>query len=258
MSRPSKHAATELRAAELAPAYRTIKETIVAGIKAGDFKPGDRVASENELVHRFRVSRMTANRALRELAHEGIVTRVRGVGSFVSETPLHTDFLAVRHIADEIRQRGRVYGSRLITQDVVEAIPDVAEGLVVPVGSSVFHTLIVHTQDGTPVQVEDRYVNPTAAPNFLSVDFSTVNPGTYLHSVAPMDEVEHIVEAILAERRERQFLGISAGEPCLRLVRRTWSRQQAVSCIWFTFPGRFYRLKARFPLNNLAGTDKSA
>jgi GntR family histidine utilization transcriptional repressor len=251
MSRPSKRAVKRLPAgavAEPPPVYRAIKETIVAAIKAGALKPGDRVASENELVHQFGVSRMTANRALRELAHEGLVNRIRGVGSFVSETPLHTDFLAVRHIADEIRQRGRVYGSRLIVQDVVAAIPEVAEALGIPAGSSVFHTLIVHTQDNTPVQVEDRFVTPTAAPDFLSIDFGMIYPGTYLHSVAPTDEVEHIVEAILAARRERDYLGISSGEPCLRLVRRTWSRGQIVSCIWFTFPGRFYRLKARFPL----------
>jgi GntR family transcriptional regulator, histidine utilization repressor len=259
MSRPKRDATgTQAKggASDPTPFYRTIKETIVAGIKAGDLKPGDRVASENELVHRFKVSRMTANRALRELAHEGIVTRIRGVGSFVSEAPLHTDFLAVRHIADEIRQRGRQYGARLVAQDAVAATPEVAEALAVAPGSSVFHTLIVHTQDGTPVQVEDRFVNPVVAPDFLSFDFSTTYPGTYLHSVAPTDEVEHVVEAILAERRERDFLGISAGEPCLRLVRRTWSRGQIVSCIWFTFPGRFYRLKARFPVNDGAGTDK--
>jgi GntR family histidine utilization transcriptional repressor len=244
--------------ADPAPFYRAIKDTILGAIATGDLKPGDRVASENELVRRFGVSRMTANRALRELAQEGIVVRVRGVGSFVSETPLHTDFLAVRDIADEIRLRGRLYGSRLIAQDAVPATPTVAEALGVTTGTPVFHTLIVHTQDGTPIQVEDCFVNPAVAPDFLTIDFGADYPGNYLHTVAPADEVEHIVEAILAERRERGYLGISPGEPCLRLVRRTWSRGRIVSCAWFTFPGRFYRLRARFPVDPRAESGKSA
>ena len=39
-------------------------------------------------------------------------------------------------------------------------------------GAPVFHTLIVHLENGVPLQCEDRYVNPACAPDYLSVDFT--------------------------------------------------------------------------------------
>lgn len=52
--------------------YIRIKEQILAEIAEGKLQPGDRVSSESELVAAFGVSRMTANRALRELMFEGV------------------------------------------------------------------------------------------------------------------------------------------------------------------------------------------
>ena len=52
-------------------------------IRSGAWAPGARVPSENELVESFGISRMTANRALRELTADGFLARVPGVGTFV-------------------------------------------------------------------------------------------------------------------------------------------------------------------------------
>ena len=47
-------------------------------------------------------------------------------------------------------------------------------------GATVFHTLIVHYENGVPLQCEDRYVNPACAPGYLSVDFTRTTPTHYL------------------------------------------------------------------------------
>ena len=65
-------------------------------------KPGDRVPSENELVESMNVSRMTANRALRELNDEGYVERIAGRGTFVADYRSQSHLLEVQNIADEI------------------------------------------------------------------------------------------------------------------------------------------------------------
>ena len=61
---------------QLKPRYQHIKDLIIEQISKGELRPHDRVPSENELVESTGVSRMTANRALRELTNEGIVTRI--------------------------------------------------------------------------------------------------------------------------------------------------------------------------------------
>ncbi|MBI3900100.1 MAG: GntR family transcriptional regulator [Gammaproteobacteria bacterium] len=63
------------------PIFQVIKNVIVDDVRSGRLKPGDRVESENSLARHFHASRMTVNRALRDLTHDGLIRRVRGVGS---------------------------------------------------------------------------------------------------------------------------------------------------------------------------------
>src|SRR4029078_10938541 len=89
-----------------APLYAKVKEHILEHIRSGAWTPGTRVPSENELVEHFSISRMTANRALRELSADGFLSRVPGVGTFVKEPPARSSLLELRNIAEEIAQRG--------------------------------------------------------------------------------------------------------------------------------------------------------
>src|SRR6516162_4061620 len=90
----------------VAARYLQAKQYILQRISAGTLKAGERVPSENELVRELDVARMTANRALRELAADGVLVRVAGVGTFVAEQRAQAHPLEVRNIADEIRARG--------------------------------------------------------------------------------------------------------------------------------------------------------
>src|ERR1700748_2827256 len=92
--------------------YLQVKQYVLAQISAGSLAVGDRVPSENELVRELAVSRMTANRALKELAADGVLVRVAGVGTFVAEPRVHAHPLEVRNIADEIRARGHEHRVR--------------------------------------------------------------------------------------------------------------------------------------------------
>ena len=66
------------------PAYKRIMEYVRERIKNGEYRPGDRIPSENELAKMFDVSRLTARRAIEKLADEGLLIRVPGLGTFVS------------------------------------------------------------------------------------------------------------------------------------------------------------------------------
>ncbi|TXI06872.1 MAG: histidine utilization repressor [Rhizobium sp.] len=226
------------------PHYMRIKERIVGLIAEGKLKPGDRVYSESELVASFRVSRMTANRALRELMFEGVLTRCAGLGTFVSSQRQDVDLLQIRNIADEIADRGRQHAAKLLVAERINADARIAQALELPPGGGVLHTLIVHMEDGYPIQVEERYVNPAVAPDYLSNDFSSITPNEYLTQLAPITEFEHFVEAIKPDAAIRKLLGVKADQPCLRVFRRTWSGELVGTCALLTYPGNKYRLEA--------------
>lgn len=222
--------------------YRQIKDHIVRLINTGELKPNDRVPSESALVKTFGIARMTANRALKELSEEGYVTRLAGVGTFVADARPHSDVLKVRNIADEIRARGHVHSAKVIKLQEIEADQRLIDRMEMRPGSSLFHSLILHLESGTPIQLEDRYVCPTLAPDYLKQDFTKITPNVYLTRVAPLHSAEHIVRAIMPSAQTRKYLKMSKDEPCLLIKRRTWTRGRPVSLAELYHPGNAYEL----------------
>ena len=234
---------------EAQPLYAKVKDHILENIRNGSWVPGARVPSENELVESFRISRMTANRALRELTSEGFLSRVPGVGTFVKEPPARSSLMELRNIAEEIKQRGHLYSARILAKSEIEATPLLAEEFEGKLSDRLFHIVIVHGENAVPVQLEDRYVSATVAPDFLRQDFSQLTPTAYLLSIAPVDELEHTVEAALPTYDQQRHLGIAPLEPCLVLRRRSWSRGSVVTAVTLTYPASRYALYSRYRTN---------
>ncbi|MCA8022646.1 histidine utilization repressor [Burkholderia metallica] len=233
--------------ASSAPArYEQVKAYVLDSIDSGAWQVGDRIPSELSLVETLGVSRMTINRALRELSDEGVLTRLSGVGTFVAEAKPQSTLLTIAHIGDEIRSRGHEYNFSIVLQARETASVQVSSALGLGTGASVFHVICVHRENGLPVQLEDRYVNPAAAPDFLAQDFNVVRPSEYLYSTVPLGEVEHVVDAAHASAAEAALLEIPEGEPCLTLMRRTWTGGEVVTFARFIHPGSRYRLGCRF------------
>ena len=67
-----------------APLYARVKQAITQKIRSGAWLPNSKLPSESELLSLLGVSRMTINRALRELTIEGLLVRMQGVGTFVA------------------------------------------------------------------------------------------------------------------------------------------------------------------------------
>ncbi|MBY3099995.1 histidine utilization repressor [Rhizobium laguerreae] len=235
----------ELAENDSTPLYAGVKQVILDRIQSGEWPPKYRVPSENELVVELGVSKMTANRALRELANEGELIRIQGVGSFVAERKGYSALFEVRNIAEEIAERGHVHEAAVVVLAQETASPEVADALELAIGAAVFHSLIVHSENGVPVQIEDRFVHPEAAPEYLAQDFSTLTPNAYLTAAAPLSGSEHVVEAAMPQAWECKLLTIMKTEPCLTIRRRTWSAKQVVSTARLVYPGHRYRLEAR-------------
>jgi GntR family transcriptional regulator, histidine utilization repressor len=226
--------------------YEQVKAFITHKIQDGSWPAGHRLPSESELVAQFGVARMTVNRALRELMDQGRITRVAGVGSFVAEDRPQSTLLQIANIASEIRARGHAYQCEFLVAERIAASPDLAVWLDLRPGESIFHTVCLHKENGLPVQLEDRYVNPRVVPKFLEQDFTRVAPGEYLLRNVPFDQIEHVVDAVLPNAEQAARLAMPATDPCLLLTRRTWTRGTPVTMVRCLHPASRYRLGSRF------------
>lgn len=228
------------------PRYQQLKDFIIEQIASGQLQPDDRVPSENDLVGSMSVSRMTANRALRELTDEGYVERIAGRGTFVSDYRSRSHLLEVHNIADEIKRRGHVHASRVLRQSRQHARGEVAKALHVQPGSDVFHLLLVHYENASPIQVEDRHVLASFAPDCLQQDFEAVTPSTYLTGISPLQEAEQAVRAAVPNRAVQRRLEMPDSEPCLVIIRRTWSGGKPVTFARLHHPGARYELTGHY------------
>ncbi len=232
-------------AAQAAP-YQQVKRWLKQGLARGRWAPGARMPSEAELVQRFGVSRMTVNRALNELQTEGLVERRQGQGSFAA--PLHrvAATLAIRDLHEEIAERGHAHQAEVQLQRE-EAVPAaIADELGLAPGAPAFHTLIVHLENGVPLQCEDRWVNPAAAPGYLDHDFTQVTPTQVLFESTALWRAQYAIEAARPTAVEARLLQVPADAPCLVVWRRTQARDRAITRARLVHPGTRYLLEGEF------------
>ncbi len=233
--------------------YAKIKKSIVNDIDSGKIKPDDKIFSESKLARLFNVSRMTANRALKELSEEGRIVRIHGVGSFVAKPKPEAALLEIKSIAKEIEEWGGVHSSTVLLMEKEKANPEIAQKMDLNTDDTLFHSIIVHRDRGIPIQYSERFINPDVAPEYLEQDFKKMTPGEYLLQVAPLQEAEHIIEAVNCDSKILKLLKIDSNKPCLSLKRRTWSFNKVATYSIIVSPGSRYKLVGKFRGENSYG-----
>jgi GntR family histidine utilization transcriptional repressor len=234
------------RRSATSPLYQRVKDAIIGQVLSGCWQGGQRLPSENALVRELGISRMTVHRALRELTAEGWLQRRQGAGTYVAEPKPQSAVMEISSVRQEIEGRGHRHDAevRVLRRQTARALEAGMLGL--ETGDQVFHSLILHRENGVPLQLENRFVNPAIAPNYLKQDFTRTTPYDYLVEVAPHFEAEHVILAVMPTERVRKLLEMNEGEPCLLLRRRTWVETCGVTWVELYHPGDRYRLSSRF------------
>ncbi|ODT88619.1 histidine utilization repressor [Phenylobacterium sp. SCN 70-31] len=228
------------------PLYEQVKEDILSRIASGEWPRGARLPSEHELVERFGISRMTVHRALRELSDKGVIERFQGVGSFVAAPTPRSDLVSISDISEEIHKRGNNHRAQVVELGAIRTNIELATTFELNVGARIFHSVVVHFEEDSAIQLEERFVNPTFAPHYLEQDFTQMTPGRYLQDVGAATEVEQILYAALADERAQTLMGVGPDEACLLRMRRTWVDGVAATKSFFVYPGSRYSLGSRY------------
>ena len=228
------------------PAYQRVKSFVLERIQNGFWKVGDAIPGEEALARDFGVSRMTVNRAIRELSDEQIVERIQGSGTYVAQQKYQSTLVEIRNIAEEVAARGHRHRSELHRLERIKAGTALGRRFGMPADQMLYHSVVVHFEDDAPIQVEDRHVNPRVAPDYLLQDFSNQTPNAYLMRVAPLQGVSFEIEACLPPPHIREMLRMPAAEPSLVLHRKTHSMGQVASVADMWHPASRYRFTGHF------------
>jgi GntR family histidine utilization transcriptional repressor len=226
-----------------------IRADVEGRIRSGEWRPGDRIPFEHELVARYGCARATVGKALTSLARAGLIERRRKAGSFVAVPRVQSAALDIPDIGAVIASQGEAYrfalASRVI-RPVDAADPDqqrlgATGGLLWLKG--------VHFAGDTPFAAEDRAIALMTVPEAAEMAFDALAPGSWLLSHMPWTHARHRISAQAAGPWGRR-LGIPAAEPCLVIERWTWKAvvggKAPVTFARQVFPGRLHDLVADF------------
>lgn len=128
-------------------------------IHAGEYPDGSLLPSEQETAQMFGVSRITTQRALNELAAEGLCVREKGRGSRVTFTPPVATIKAdAEGLFENLLQMGLQTEVEVLEFGYVAAVNDVARALGIERGEEVQRTVRVRRLDGKTFSYLSTYV----------------------------------------------------------------------------------------------------
>jgi GntR family transcriptional regulator len=206
------------------PLYIQLAEDISSRIRRGDLRPGDRVASEPELMRLHAVSRATAVKALEHLERAGLVRREQGRGTFVREPHLVQRQPVLGSFSEQVRRHGHVPTQRLVQLATVMASdePDAAQWF----GDDGELVRIVRLRivDAQAVGVHSTVLRRDTVDEAGIGESSFARADASLYALLDaagihvLEADEHL-QAIAASKQEAKTLGVKAGTPLMRVVR---------------------------------------
>lgn len=205
------------------PLYHRIYLQMREKILAGEVPEDGRVATESEIAESYGVSRITASRALNELAAAGLVVRARGKGTRVNPVGVaraEPIVSSVEQLVERIRRMGAETSVRLVRCDFVQAPPRVAADLRIPSGSPVQRAVRLREISGEVFSHLTTHV-PADLGERISAEEMASGPliGLLEGLGIEIDRAEQTISATLADVTVAPLLGVEPGNPLMRIVR---------------------------------------
>ncbi|WP_343316130.1 UTRA domain-containing protein [Brucella sp. BE17] len=224
--------------------YKKIKNEIDRRVETEEWPANFQIPSESDLAAEFDASQLTVRRALRELQTAGVLIRVQGRGTFVLGPRIQCAVFDLPNISDEIASSGGAHSCQVLLHTTFAQDNPARNFLQSSGDADVYYSRFLHLEDGTPIQLEERYVNAAEAPGYLDQTFSEQGPEAWFRRETVVTTVDNAIRAIRAEEDIRQLLQIDANQPCLLLDRSTWRDGVPVTRSRFIYPGDRYRLRS--------------
>ncbi|MBU4609647.1 GntR family transcriptional regulator [Achromobacter sp. GG226] len=241
------------------PLYHRLYVILRERIVNGTYRVGETLPTEAELTETYGVSRITAKRALDELAGEGLAVRVRGRGTTVTRSgalrsgggPIAA---GIDGLLANLSLIGHGTSVEMQSFDYVTPPPDVIDALDLPAGALVQCAVRVRHLDGSPFSRSTSYVVESIGRTFTEEEL-TEQPLIELLARAGVElaRVQQTITATVADHESSRHLDVSVGSPLLKLLRVFYDADdRAVDYVEMLYrPDRFeYRMTLSRGANN--------
>ena len=201
--------------------YAEIEEAIATEIALGEYRPGDQLPTEDALLQRFQVSRITVRRAIQNLVRRGLLEIRRGLGTFVSLPRIEAELTKLTGFVEDMNAAGQNATARVISQGVVAASSRVAERLRLTRGTKVMQIKRVRLANGVPVSFDETYIPMPLGKEIVRNDLRLHPIFTLLEEEygIPLVEADYELEAVIASKAVADALQVRVGSPIFQIER---------------------------------------
>jgi GntR family transcriptional regulator len=208
------------------PLYQQLYELLEAKIRTQEWKPGDMIPPESDLIARYQVSRITVRKVLDILVKEGQIKRERGRGSFVAPPKLEHGMTRIISFTDDMKQRGYTPGTRILFVDLVPATAIIARFLNVPEGEELAFISRLRLADNEPMCVEESFLVHRYLPGVTKYDLAKNSLREIKQKKYGIrwSRATQTIQAIGAPPEIAHSLSIRSNTPLLYIERVTFSQ----------------------------------
>lgn len=214
-----------LEQGSIIPLYYQVKQRLDGRIKSGEWRPGDKIDSENQLMTVFNVSRNTAKKAIEEMVQEGTLFRIQGKGTFVSHPKFEQSLGGFYSFSQVLKEKGFNPSDIVIEVDEVEPPPAVIEGLHLAADENVVMMKRVRCADGEPIILEASYMPKSIVQNkedLFEVGVTSLYGLLSSRYGVTVVRAKEAFEPVLIREQESEFLKTEVGKPALLLERTAY------------------------------------
>lgn len=192
--------------------YQKIEDFFIKKINSGSLKAGDRLPPEVKISQQNGFSRMTVNKALKDLEKQGYVTRIAGRGTFVKEKSIVRSLNETVSFSDIIKRQRMTPGSTLLSYNLLEsnAVPTYVSFPNSSIMPSKFHYLKrLRTGNNQPIAINEEYLNFDIMQN---IDLALLNKSLYQYlkkCKLPLIENYAEINAVRATKEQKSLLHLS-------------------------------------------------
>jgi GntR family transcriptional regulator len=201
--------------------YAEIEETLATEIAQGEYRPGDQLPTEDALLQRFQVSRITVRRAIQNLVGRGLLEIRRGLGTFVLSPRIEAEITKLTGFVEDMNAAGRKASARVVSQGVVPASTRVAERLQLTKGTKVMQIKRVRLANDMPISFDETYLPLPLGKQIVDNDLRLHPIFTLLEEEfgVPLIEADYELEAVIATRAVADALQVRVGSPIFQIER---------------------------------------
>lgn len=202
------------------PYYIQLMDILREKVQQAEWLHGDQIPGEQDLCERYQVSRTVVRQALRELEYEGVITRQKGKGTFITLPKISEGLVQkLTGFYQDMVERGLKPGSQVLHQEVTPSSEKVARFLNIEPGEKVIDIQRLRFINDEPIQLVTTYIPYNICPSLATADLSNQSLYAFLEKECGINITKghRYIEAVLANEYEAAQLGIERGAPLLML-----------------------------------------